>query len=166
MNAKLQALIHEQGFVLKKHNLSEEFRRDVIASDTPSEYAQKIIREVLQANDCPVEPLQIVYEPFKLHESNAMHTHLVPADFQLLIWVPKDDDFKGRKFLYGKKDGPISSYTPKFGDICFMKTNDLDFIHGVSKLETDTVIKTIIVSVNCLGKLGEHVTVTTDYKPV
>lgn len=166
MSAKLKKLIDSDGFVLKTTSLDEQFRNDVLNSKSPSDFARRTIKKILNENGFEDSPLQIVYESFILGDSNALHTHLVPADFQLLVWVPKDDNFVGRSFLYGKKDGPIKQFKPRLGDICFMKTNDLEFVHGVTELTSDTLVKTVIVSVNCLADHGEHLTVTSDLKPV
>lgn len=72
-------------------------------------------------------------------DSIGLHFHVIPGSFQVVVWRP-DYDFKGREYIYGTPDKLIS-IKPFTGLMCFMKSNDPNFIHGVSKLLSDKPIK-------------------------
>jgi|GEM_PF-6639670 hypothetical protein len=156
-------LLDLEGFVfVDGEPFTSRFRKDVLKEKSPTCHVMESIDGFLKSYDLPISGTQIVYETYEKGDGNNLHSHLLPADLQLLIWVPEKDVYQGRDFLYGKADGRINSLKPRFGDVCFMKTNDLSFVHGVSSLETEMIFKTIIVSINYSGSKGEHLTVSAD----
>lgn len=157
MKKEILKHINQNGFYFNQFKPDEKFLAELFNGETPSPYVHEKTKKILTHFGLPVDQLQLVYEDINLGEYHEMHTHLIPADLQVIIWGIKGH-YTGRDFKYGTKDH-LKSFYPKFGDICFMKTNDLNFIHGVSPLKSGHKVRTLLVSVNCLGLLGEHVTV-------
>ena len=111
------------------------------------------------------EKLHLVFEDLQKGEFHELHTHLTPCDYQAIIWAP-ETSYEGRHFIYGTITKQ-TEFKPSFGDICFMKTNDLNFIHGVTTLITNTKVRTLLISINYSGKWGEHLTVSAkDHQPI
>jgi hypothetical protein len=161
----LSKQIEKEGFVFRKFRPSEDFRNIILNNTCDSPLVELEIKKILRKFNCPTDKLQIVFEDFLENDSNDLHTHLIAADFQVLMWATKSN-FKGRDFIYTNELGEEKRFSPSFDDICFMKTNDLNFKHGVSKLETNCLVRTIIISVNCLAKKGEHLTISKRLEPI
>lgn len=158
MKTKQLGNLNREGFLFNSYSFPKNFKTKVLTESEPSLETISIIQNILEEFNLPIDNTKIDFEDVILGESNELHTHLIPADCQMLIWVPLDEEYTGRDFLYKKKGQEIRRFKPKLGDICFMKTNDLDFLHGVSKLESDSRIRTIVVSVNCHQTSSEAIT--------
>lgn len=158
MKTKLLSDLDRDGFIFKREIFGDEFKNKVLNEASPSLETISIIKKILTKYELSTENTQINYEDVSINESNELHTHLIPADCQMIIWIPLTDNFKGRDFIYKSKNQHVNKHHPRYGDICFMKTNDLNFLHGVSKLETDTQIRTILVSINCNQETNESMT--------
>ncbi len=156
----LEKEINKNGFIFRTLALSEEHRLDILQSKEPSSEIIDTFLQILKSFDPLVNSIHCVYEDIKQGMYHEMHSHLTPSRYQAVVWFPKDA-FLGRQFLYGKKDN-IKKFTPRFNDICFMKTNDLDYIHGVALLETDTLVRTLLISIDHITNLGEHLTVSAN----
>lgn len=65
-----------------------------------------------------------------------MHSHGLPAKWQCCIWIPTNDFYVGRQFIYGIRGEKLKEIKPQFGDMVFFKPNDPIFIHGVTPLRT------------------------------
>lgn len=157
MNKKIKNIIQENGFYFSKFEKDQSFHGLLLNTPQPTKQVEEYVSQILEGFDIKSDKLHLVYEDITQGESHALHTHLTPCDFQVLIWAPKAQ-FKGRDFIYGTRTN-LQNFHPDFGDICFMKTNDLDFIHGVAPMINDTLVRTLLISVNYTGKLGEHLTV-------
>ena len=138
MNRDLYKQIQEEGFVFKTFESTTEFKRLALHSSPDDELLLGHIHKILKSFFVPINNLQIVFEDFKQNDSNDLHTHLIAADYQVLIWVTEDSEFSGRDFLYEKVPSQTKRFRPSNGDICFMKTNDLRFRHGVSTLKSNS----------------------------
>jgi len=68
-----------------------------------------------------------------------LHFHTIPGSFQVVVWRP-EYDFKGREYIYGSPNNLMYA-KPFKGLMCFMKPNDANFIHGVTKLTSDKPVK-------------------------
>ena len=77
-------------------------------------------------------------------EEIKLHLHVTTGSFQVVVWVP-DYEYEGRYFMYGTPN-KIEKVQPKLGMMCFMKTNDSNFVHGVSKLLSDQPVKSYGIS--------------------
>lgn len=153
----LETEINNKGFVFGKIHLDEREHMEVLAFPEPSDYLQGLFLRIIRRFDPSVSSIHCVYEDIRKGMYHEMHTHLTPSRYQALIWFPCDD-FLGRDFLYGTKT-EIKRFHPTVEDICFMKTNDLSFIHGVAPLESDTLVRTLLISVDHATNLGEHLTI-------
>jgi hypothetical protein len=153
----LMDIVKKEGFQFAEYSPEEGLLEHILSIQTPDQRVKDFFKEVVSSFDLDSEKLHFVFEDLKLAEGHCLHTHLIPADLQMIVWFPKSE-FEGREFQFGTKDN-LKKHTPKLGELCFMKTNDLDFIHGVTPLETDTIVRTLIISINCHGALGEHLTV-------
>jgi hypothetical protein len=68
-----------------------------------------------------------------------LHFHTIPGSFQVVVWRP-EESFLGREYVYGTPK--LLQYAKPFkGLMCFMKPNDPNFVHGVTKLLSDKPIK-------------------------
>ena len=70
------------------------------------------------------------------------HYHLIPGSFQIVIWLPQNNEFTGRNFLFGTPSN-LQQIKPRLGYLCIMKPNDPNFIHGVSQLTSDHNVETL-----------------------
>lgn len=165
MKEKILKDINDNGFHLNQFHEFNEIKSEMLTSKIPSEKLSISVKQLLQTFGFEPRPLHLVYEDLYFNEGHIMHTHLTPCDFQVLIWACKKK-YEGREFIYGTKSN-LQKHQPEFGDICFMKTNDLDFIHGVEPLKSKVTVRTLLISYNYSGKTGEHLTVTSgDLNPV
>lgn len=152
--------INKNGFLFKKIDISNKIIKDVLSSKEPTKEIKKYFIKTLKDFDPDIKKIHCVYEDIKYGMHHEMHTHLTPSRYQAILWFPLED-FEGRDFIYGTKDF-VKTFKPNIGDICFMKTNDLKFIHGVSPLKTDTLVRTLIISIDHVTCKGEHLTVSAD----
>ena len=166
MNNQLIDNINEKGFFFDKFTPSESFKKNVFLTNYPSDVVIEEVKRILKKFDIIVSNIEVTYEDITKDQSLSLHTHLIGSSCQVLIWVPENNDFEGRDFLYGKKEFLIKKFRPKFGDICFMKTNDLSFIHGVSPLLSNSFIRTIVINVNFSNERNAHLTVTKEFKEI
>jgi hypothetical protein len=152
--------INKDGFIFKKFMPNDYIYQCIINSKDPNEFWEidHFFIEEFKKLGLEVDNVLSVYEDIKLGQSHVMHTHLIPADCQIVVWVPFTE-YEGRAYLYGTKE-EIKKFYPQFGDMVLMKTNDLNFIHGVEPLLNDTIVRTILFSVNFKGESGaQHITV-------
>lgn len=123
--------LNEKGFLFR------EYSPRLLMNGNIYDNFKMIIKYFIDIN----EPLHIDEQVLKVGEGIGMHYHIIPGSFQAVTWIP-EGEFEGREFIYGTKDN-LKSIKPKLGLMCFMKPNDPNFIHGVSRLKTDTVIRSI-----------------------
>jgi hypothetical protein len=156
----LMDIVKRNGFEFGEYSPEEGLLEHIISIDSPDQRVKDFFEKVVASFGLATDKLHFVFEDLKLNQGHALHTHLIPADMQMIVWFPKSE-FEGREFQFGTKEN-LKKHTPKLGELCFMKTNDLDFIHGVTTLETDTIVRTLIISINCHGRLGEHLTIDAE----
>lgn len=158
----LEERINDCGFIFSTSNFDVEILKEALATEgtTPSEKVKTYFLNFFKRQDPKIKSIECVYEDIRYSMYHEMHTHLVPARYQIVVWFP-EAKFEGREFVFGTKKH-LKKITPSYGDYCFMKTNDLKYIHGVTPLETDILVRTMLISVDHAGKLGEHVTVSSD----
>ena len=165
MKEKILDSIETEGFYFSHFKGKPSLLESLLSLKEPTSDLEEQVTQLLNEFDLFPAKLHLVFEDLKINESHVLHTHLTPCDFQILIWAA-DKPYEGRNFLYGTLT-EIKSFHPSFGDICFMKTNDLKYIHGVDELLTDTTVRTLLISFNYSGKKGEHLTVTAnDLNPI
>lgn len=73
-----------------------------------------------------------------------MHTDLEVTNssvFHVCIWLP-DEEYKGRDFIYGSTT-TLRTHHPSFGDCVFINTIDDKFLHGVSRLRSDSCVVSV-----------------------
>lgn len=125
--------INKYGFVFHEYNHEKILKdNDEDSLDSLEEYIQSLIKI----------PNENLYGDIDIVEPGGyidLHYHIVPGSFQVVIWAP-ESDFEGRYYLYGTSE-EVKQIKPRKGLMCFMKPNDPHFIHGVSKLLSDTPIK-------------------------
>jgi hypothetical protein len=79
----------------------------------------------------------------KIGEWVDMHNEVSQrCPFEVIVWLVKDSDFKGRDFIMKFPD-VTKEIKPKNGLVCFLDTTDCEIYHGVSKLESDVEIISI-----------------------
>lgn len=149
--------IEKDGFFFSKFIPDPEFLTHLLEIDRTNDQTKKFVYKILQNFNLDSLKIDLVFEDFEKGDSIALHSHLIPADMQILIWA-HNHDFLGREFIYGKADN-LKYFKPQFGDICFMKTNDLNFVHGVERLKTQYKVRTLLISYNISSRYGEHITV-------
>jgi len=154
----LEKEINNKGFVFAKIEMDENFKTKVLHSTEPNIEIKDFFLKSLKKIDSKIKDIHCVYEDIQEGMFHEMHTHLTPSRYQVVVWFPKED-YSGREFIYGKRDS-LNTFKPSFKDMCFMKTNDLNFIHGVAPLKTNTLVRTLLISVDHATNLGEHLTVS------
>lgn len=65
------------------------------------------------------------------------------SPFEVILWLTKTDDYKGREFVMRDQNGVETSVQPHNGMVCFLDTTQKDVYHGVNKLISDTEIISI-----------------------
>jgi hypothetical protein len=156
MSLKLQ--LSNSGFVFQRFEPLAHMRSYILELDKPTEELETYIKTIFDSLQIPYQDFDTSFEDTHLHTGLNLHTHLIPASFQVLMWVPESSDYLGRGFIYGSQEKTATFY-PQFGDLCLMKTNDLNFFHGVEPLKSNIKFRTIIISVDNHGKLGQQLTV-------
>ncbi len=63
----------------------------------------------------------------------------------ILCWLCRTENFIGRDFLYGSAEN-VQRMKPRTGMLCVMSSLDPSFVHGVSLLESQSEILTIVGS--------------------
>lgn len=154
----LEKEINKKGFIFSRVKMTSEIQELILNSKEPTLEIKNIFLNFIKELDPTVKDIHCVYEDIKQGMFHEMHTHLTPSRYQAVFWFPKGD-YVGREFLFGTKN-KIESFKPTSKDVCFMKTNDLNFIHGVSPLQNNTLVRTLLVSVDHTTNLGEHLTVS------
>jgi hypothetical protein len=146
LGAKMDLMVAME-ITLEKLNaegfLFHQFEQSLL-SGTDEEVTAKMIEYVSGLLKVEGEYLEADYDYIQSGEQIKPHFHVIPGSFQVVIWLPQGE-FIGRNFLYGK-DGVLKQYHPEKGMMCFMKSNDPRFIHGVSVLESPETIKTLGLS--------------------
>jgi hypothetical protein len=161
----IQEIIENKGFYFDSFDPRLDLYHRIMHTSEPDLFIENFFSNYLLKKKFNFKKLHLVYEDIKLGQYHELHTHLIPANYQAVIWAPQDN-YKGRAFIFGTKNN-LNKFYPKFGDICFMKTNDLNFIHGVEPLLNDTLVRTLLISINYLGSNGEHLTVDhLNLKPI
>lgn len=146
-----------KGFIFKEYPVPENFQNLEILTKFLLSYIPNIL-------SIPGENLYYDVDCLKRGDSIKPHFHTIPGSFQVVCWVP-EGNFLGRDFIYGRPDS-MRRFRPKLGHMCFMKSNDCDFIHGVTALESDIPQKTLGFSsmVIPFKKNGIHDVYLSDYK--
>ena len=157
---KLKEKINEEGFVFSKFEPNLDIYNEILNTEEPNDKIKNFFRKAIGNFGIIPGNLHTVYEDITLGLFHELHTHLIQADFQVVVWAPQDN-YEGRAYVYGTR-GNLKKFYPKYGDMVFMKTNDLNFIHGVEPLENDTLVRTMLLSVNYTGTDGKHLTVSAD----
>lgn len=150
--------LKSQGFLFQQFEPLAHMRSYILGLEHPTEELEEYIKSIFDSLKIPYQDFDISFED-ATNTGLSLHTHLIPASFQVLIWVPEHSEYFGRGFIYGT-EGKTATFYPKFGDLCLMKTNDLSFYHGVEPLRSNIKFRTIIVSVDNAGNLGQQLTVT------
>jgi hypothetical protein len=134
MNVSLQEL-NKTGFIFHKYdqNLITQFNRDEMVFRFKN-YIESLL-------SIAGENLYHDFDLIQTGQNIAPHYHLIPGSFQVVIWLPKID-FQGRYFIFGNPKC-LSRAKPQAGYMCFMKPNDPNFIHGVTKLISPQPIETL-----------------------
>jgi hypothetical protein len=135
----------------------ESIINEILSTNEPTPRLKEYYTQSLKNLGLEIRNIEQVYEDIYIGGYHELHTHLIPADFQVVVWaIP--ESFEGRDFVYGTKK-KLRSYHPKNGDMCLMKTNDLRFVHGVQPLTSGSMVRTMLINVNPTTELGEHLTV-------
>lgn len=164
MSLSLQ--LSNSGFIFQRFEPEAQMRSYILGLDKPTEELETYIQSIFDSLQIPYQDFDISFEDTYPNTGLSLHTHLIPASFQILIWVPESAEYQGRGFIYGSKEKTATFY-PQFGDLCIMKTNDLNFFHGVEPLQSNIKFRTIIISVDNHGNLGQQLTVTkTSLDPI
>jgi hypothetical protein len=154
----LEKEINKKGFIFNRIEISDELNDKVLSSNEPTPEIKKTFLNFLKEIDSEIKDIHCVYEDIKEGMFHEMHSHLTPSRYQVIFWFPKSD-YVGREFLFGTRR-KIESFKPTNKDFCFMKTNDLNFIHGVAPLGNNTLVRTLLISVDHATNNGEHLTVS------
>jgi hypothetical protein len=83
-----------------------------------------------------------------MHNEDAQY-----SPFEVLLWLTKTEDFIGRDFVM-EENGIKRYQKPENGLMCFLDTTAPGIFHGVTPLETDTEIITIVGG---MGRKGNYV---------
>lgn len=166
MIERILPIIVSSGFYVTKFEQDSSFKEYLLSCSRPDQRIRNYVNELLSQFNITIKNIHLVFEDIdQIGQEHELHTHLVPCDFQVLIWA-ESSNYDGRYFRYGTRE-KLSELRPSFGDICFMKTNDLNFIHGVSPLKSNSFIRTLLISVNHSGNFGEHLTISAKrLKPI
>ena len=151
--------LNNQGFIFQRFEPQAQMRSYILGLENPTEELEAYIKTIFDSLQIPYEDFDVAFEDATYNAGLSLHTHLIPASFQVIIWVPEHSEYAGRGFIYGSKEKTATFY-PQFGDLCLMKTNDLNFFHGIEPLKSNTKFRTIIVSVDNCGNLGQQLTVS------
>lgn len=154
--------INEEGFVFVGFETNDSIYDSILNTDTPNKKILDFFKEKIEKFGVEVRKIEGVYEDISEGMSHKLHTHLIPAEFQVVVWVPTEA-YLGRDFLYGTRE-EIKKHHGLFGEMCLMKCNDLKFIHGVSPMETKCLFRTLLLHVNLVFSDGRHMTVDCDLK--
>jgi hypothetical protein len=149
--------IEKEGFFFSKFSNNQALLSHLLEIEKPTLETKDLVLKVLKEFELDSSKVELVFEDFEKGDAIALHSHLIPADMQILIWA-HEDEFLGREFIYGTSKN-LNHFKPQYGDICFMKTNDLNFIHGVERLRTQCRVRTLLISYNISSKYGEHLTI-------
>lgn len=160
----LEKEINQYGFLFNDIEIPEYIKDEVLSSSEVTDTVMFFFLDELRKRDPEITKLHCVYEDLRLGMFHEMHTHLTPSRYQVLAWFP-EAKYHGREFIYGKKDN-LRGFFPTSNILCFMKTNDIEYVHGVSPLESDILVRTLVMSVDHAGQFGEHLTVSMDMKEI
>ncbi len=154
--------VNNEGFVFLNFKPEKDLFEFILNSESPSDerYIYRFFINELDKLGITVSSIAGVYEDINKGMSHKLHTHLIPAEFQLVVWVPSGE-YKGRDFIYGTKEN-IKRHHGKYGEMCLMKCNDLNFVHGVDPMESNTNFRTLLLHINITAFDGRHMTVDTD----
>ncbi len=138
--------INKYGFVFHKYDHTFLKETDVENIVLLEKYVSSLI-------SIPNEKLITDVDIINEGEGIDLHLHIVPGSFQVVVWVP-DYKYEGREFLYGNpKD--LKRFQPEIGMMCFMKPNDVEFVHGVSILKSKRPVKTYGITSSVFDSLPE-----------
>jgi hypothetical protein len=76
-------------------------------------------------------------------EYKEIHTPMHLSHYRAIIFCP-EEELSGAEFVYGSPDS-LEYFTPKFGDICFLKTGCRDYVHGIRTLKSKAPLKYIVL---------------------
>lgn len=127
--------LNEQGFIFQHYDQKLIDFNDLEASALR---LKPIISQLLSVDG---ESLFYDIDTIKPQMELKPHYHVIPGSFQVVIWIP-EEPFIGRDFLFGTTK-QLQRYHPELGYMCFMKPNDPNFLHGVSRLESNKPIRSI-----------------------
>lgn len=134
MNISLDKL-NTEGFIFHKYPL------DQIDFNSTEKMVESFSHYISNCLSVKGEILLHDFDTISYDEEIKPHFHIIPGSFQVVIWLPKEE-FKGRYFLFGNQK-ILKKTIPALGYMCFMKANDPQFIHGVSKLKSHCSISTL-----------------------
>lgn len=159
----IKTKIDEEGFVFLRFFPEVDIYRAILRSSSPENEKSilEFFKEQLELHGLKVNKIQGVYEDIHQGMSHELHTHLIPTEYQVVIWVPEDFGYEGRAFVYGKL-GELKKHYGQWGEMVIMKTNDLDFVHGVEPLKSKGKFRTLLLHINPLFSDGRHITVAAN----
>lgn len=160
----LEEEINLNGFLFKNLDIPENIKKEALAFSEPTTSVVSFFLNYLKRLDPMIKNIHCVYEDIKFGMFHEMHTHLTPSRYQVLAWFPRSD-YDGREFIYGEKNN-LKKIKPTSDLLCFMKTNDIKYIHGVEPLKNDTLVRTLIMSVDHVTMMGDHLTISLDMKDI
>ncbi len=155
--------INNKGFSFGRFDPNNELFESILNTNQPDEKILNFFKKEFENLGFEIREIAGVYEDITEGMSHKLHTHLIPAEFQVVVWVPMQSNYLGREFVYGTRE-KLKEYHGLFGEMCFMKCNDLQFIHGVNPLKSEQLFRTLLLHVNLLFSDGRHMTVDCDLK--
>jgi len=90
---------------------------------------------------CPDLKISYDWDTVEKDHYHPLHYHVYLGLFQMVVWLP-EEEFEGRKFLYGGPDS-INEFTPGYGDACIFEGNSELLIHGTSPLLSEVPVKSL-----------------------
>lgn len=149
--------INSQGFCFYRYDSSVIDFNDLQAS------ALRVNSIISQLLSIPGESLYYDIDTVKPGMELKPHYHIIPGSFQVVVWIPTGN-FTGRDFLFGTADR-LRRFHPELGYMCFMKPNDPKFLHGVTKLQSQSPIKSIGFS-SLVSKVEGNQDIYADVKSI
>jgi|GEM_PF-6853917 hypothetical protein len=128
-------LLNKKGFLFYRYDQSFVDHNNL---DITAKKISNVINEIMSVKN---ESLFWDIDTIVAGQELRPHYHIVPGSFQVVAWLPTSP-FCGRDFLFGNNN-VLYKVKPKVGYMCFMKTNDPFFIHGVTELLSEGSIKSL-----------------------
>jgi hypothetical protein len=125
--------INKFGFVFHEYDHAK------ILKDTDEESIESLTHYIDSLINVPNEKLYSDIDIINPGESIKLHFHTIPGSFQVVVWRP-DGEFEGREYIYGDPK-LLKEIKPFKGLMCFMKSNDPNFVHGVKPLLSNAPVR-------------------------